>query len=274
MPQDKYLDINGLRLHYLDWGNNGHQPMLLLHGFTAHAHVWDDFALNFGSYYHVIALDQRGHGESQWSKEGSYSIEDHFVDLTNFVETLGLRKLILVGHSMGGRNALFYTACNSVNVERLVLIDARPGNNPESSEALRHLLLNLPLEEGSLDEVVRKVYALYPYLSREICYHMVSHGYKQMRNGKLVPKYDVRMSLHLERSEYAVGDLWPLMNNLSCSTLVIRGEESSFLSRQDAKKMCELIPKSGYREIPHATHMPAQENPDATKRAILDFLND
>jgi len=131
-PQDKYLDLNGLRLHYLDWGNDGHQPMLLLHGFMAHAHVWDHFVLGFRSLFHLIVLDQRGHGESEWSKEGAYTIEDHYVDLANFVETLGLRNLILVGHSMGGRNALFYTAYNSHNVERLILVDARATNTPQS----------------------------------------------------------------------------------------------------------------------------------------------
>jgi len=80
-PKDEYVDLNGLRLHYLDWGNDGFQPILLLHGFMAHAHVWDDFALAFRAQYHVIALDQRGHGESQWCEDGAYSISDHFSDI-------------------------------------------------------------------------------------------------------------------------------------------------------------------------------------------------
>jgi len=105
-PEDRYLDINGLRLHYLDWGNYGLQPMLLLHGFLSHAHAWDDFALNFRSRFHVIALDQRGHGESEWSREAAYTLDDYFVDIARFVEALNLRKLILIGHSMGGAKRL------------------------------------------------------------------------------------------------------------------------------------------------------------------------
>jgi pimeloyl-ACP methyl ester carboxylesterase len=90
MPKDTTLDIKGLRLHYLDWGKSGKQPMLLLHGFMAHAHVWDDFAQTFRTRYHVIALDQRGHGETQWCEDGVYSIYDHFSDIFCFVEILDL----------------------------------------------------------------------------------------------------------------------------------------------------------------------------------------
>ena len=79
--EDKYLDINSLRLHYLDLGNDENRPMLLLHGFMAHAHVWDAFSLHFRKHFHIIALDQRGHGESQWSKEAAYSMDEHFSDL-------------------------------------------------------------------------------------------------------------------------------------------------------------------------------------------------
>src|SRR4030042_5227817 len=136
-PKEKYLDVNGIRLHYLDWGNYKLQPILLLHGFMAHAHVWDDFGQNFRTRYHVIALDQRGHGETQWCEDGAYSIYDHFSDIVCFVEILGLRDLILIGHSMGGRNALFYTACNPNMVEQLILADIRPGNDPKSSKALK-----------------------------------------------------------------------------------------------------------------------------------------
>ena len=271
--REKWLDINGLHLHYLDWGHDRHQTILLLHGFMAHAHVWDDFAFSFRSRYHVVALDQRGHGESQWSEEGAYTIEDHFVDLTNFIETLGLKNIILIGHSMGGRNALFYTAYNSDNVERLVLVDARPANSQQSSEALKNLLINLPLQAGSFEETVRKVQAVYPHISREMCYHIVIYGYKQMPDGKFGPKYDKRMGLQSERGGYATEDLRLVMKNITCPTLVIRGEESPFLSRQDVQEMCEIIPQAEWKEIPKSAHMPAQENSEIFNSAILDFIS-
>lgn len=272
-PKDKYLNVNGLRLHYLDWGNSRLQPMLLLHGFMAHAHVWDNFALSFRTQFHIIALDQRGHGESQWVEEGSYSIYDHFSDIANFIEMLKLKDLVLIGHSMGGRNAILYTACNSHNVERLILVDARPCSNPIASRALKHLLIHLPLQAISLDEVVQEVHAIYPYLSWKICQHIANYGFKQMPDGKFVPKYDMRMIEQTKRSGYDIEDLWFFIKNIACPTLVVRGEKSPFLSKKVAQKMCRLIPKAELEEISESTHLPAQENPKAFNRVISHFLN-
>ncbi len=272
-PNEKYLNINGIHFHYLDWGNIGHQPILLLHGFMAHAYVWDDFGQTFRNRYHVIALDQRGHGETQWCIDGAYSIYDYFSDIVCFVEILGLRDLIIIGHSMGGRNALIYTACYPENVERLVLIDARPGNDPASSKALKNLIKHIPLQAGSCEEVVEKINTLSPYLSKEVCSHIVVRGFKKMRNEMMLPKFDVGMIQQLEKLDYDTEDLWPFLQNVNCLSLVIRGERSSFLSKKVAQRICRLIPNAELREIPKSSHFPAQENPIALNEVISEFLN-
>lgn len=271
-PQDRYVDINGLRMHYLDWGNRGLQPMLLLHGFSAHAHIWDTFAPSFSSHYHVIALDQRGHGETECPEEAAYTLDDHFADIVCLTEELHLKDIVLIGHSMGGRNALFYTACMPENVDRLVLVDARPGNDPQGSKALEHLLTNLPLQSGSIDHIVQKVRSLFPYLSRDVGQNIVSHGYNKLNNGQFVPKYDVRMSLDTERAGYLVEDLWVFLGNVVCPTLVVRGKESPFISRQEARKMCRFIPTAELKEIPDSTHLPLLENPMVFGDVVSDFL--
>ena len=96
IPRDKYIRVNQLRLHYLDWGGNGDKVILLLHGFMGHAHVWDDLASDLSARFHVLALDQRGHGDSEWSKEACYSIDSHFSDISIFIESLGLEKVIIL----------------------------------------------------------------------------------------------------------------------------------------------------------------------------------
>jgi pimeloyl-ACP methyl ester carboxylesterase len=272
-PKEKYLDVNGIRLHYLDWGNRELQPVLLLHGFMAHAHIWDDLALAFRAQYRVIALDQRGHGESQWCEDGAYSISDHFSDLVCFIEGLGLKDLIIIGHSMGGRNASFYTACNPNMVEQLILVDIRPGNDPASSKALKNLLNHISLQAAPVEEVVKKIRTLSPYLSKEICDHIVAHGFKKIPNGMMAPKFDVRMIQQLEKMDYGTEDLWPFFKNIICRSLVIRGKRSSFLSKKVAQKICRFIPNVELREIPESTHFPAQENPIVFNKVISDFLN-
>jgi pimeloyl-ACP methyl ester carboxylesterase len=271
--EDKYLDINDLRLHYLEWGNYWSRPMLLLHGFMGHAHVWDPFSIEFRNHYHIIALDQRGHGESQWSNEAAYSIDDHFSDLAGFVRALDLWDLVLIGHSMGGRNALFFAACLPGRVHRLILVDSRLGNSTGSSSALMQLLLHFPLQADSLGQVIEWIRSLYPNIPKETSHHIAKYGYKRSEFGRYVPKYDTRMSSQCEKAKYLAENIWPFLKNISCSTLVVRGKESPFLTREDAKKMCSVLPNAVLKEIPHATHMPAQENPDAFNLVVSNFLS-
>jgi len=145
-PRDVYIIVNGLRLHYLEWDNPGRPVLLLLHGLTSHAHSWDHCAATLhGAGYRLIALDQRGHGESDWAPAGAYALEDHFVDLCAVIDMIAAGTVTIVGHSMGGRNALFYAACHPERLSRLILIEARPGNSAPAARTLRDHLMRLPL---------------------------------------------------------------------------------------------------------------------------------
>lgn len=233
-PQSKRIRVNGFELHYLDWGTSDRQSILLLHGFLSHARIWDSFASRISSKYHVLALDQRGHGLSSWSKDGAYSLDDHFSDLTGFIELLDLKNLIIIGHSMGGRNALFYTACCPERVKGLILVDARPANTDESVSALKNLL----------------------------------SGFKPgAANG-----YDPNLILGVELAGYMVEELWSFMEGLTCPTLVIRGEYSRFLSREEAERMCRLIQSAEFVEMPRTSHLPMLENPAVFRDTVLLFL--
>lgn len=266
--------MDGLRLHYLDWGRSALQPLLLLHGFMAHARVWDEFARKVKDSYHVLALDQRGHGESQWSVEGAYTIDDHFADIAQMVETLDLNDLILIGHSMGGRNALIYVACLPRRVQKLILVDARPGDNPHAREALREHLCHLPMQASSRAMLIRAFRGLYPHLPPETCRHIAKFGYLRSANGNMIPKYDQKMAFLSESAGFTAEDLSPFMENVVCPTLIIRGEHSPFLSRQGAKRMCAAISQARLVEIGGSTHMPAQEKPRTFQKVVLDFLKE
>ena len=109
-PEDRYVDVDGLKLHYLDWGGDGKPKMLCLHGAAQNAHMWDFTALAYCDRYHVLSLDQRGHGDSGWAPDEDYGRDAHQRDISGFVEALGLDNFVLVGLSMGGSNAIAYTA--------------------------------------------------------------------------------------------------------------------------------------------------------------------
>ena len=123
---DGIVAVNGLRLHYLDWGGADKPAMILIHGIERHAHTFDHIAPEFTRDYRLIALDMRGHGDSAWSPEGAYLVEDHVTDLEGVIRGLGLRRVTLWGNSTGGRVAQVYAGLHPDMVERLIVEDVGP----------------------------------------------------------------------------------------------------------------------------------------------------
>src|SRR5258705_6898065 len=102
-PGDCFVAVNGLRIHYLDWGSNGKPPLILLHGIGRVAHTFDHLAPHFSASHHVIAVDMRGHGDSDWDPGGAYLVEDYVSDIEGLAAELKLRDIVLWGNSTGGR---------------------------------------------------------------------------------------------------------------------------------------------------------------------------
>ena len=98
--RDETLTLNGLRFHYRDWGNPQASPLVLLHGYTSHARSWDTIARRLADRFRVLALDQRGHGESEHAAD--YDEQRLLEDLAAFVDALGLATFAPVGFSIGG----------------------------------------------------------------------------------------------------------------------------------------------------------------------------
>ncbi|MFB3091666.1 MAG: alpha/beta fold hydrolase, partial [Dehalococcoidia bacterium] len=153
-PQDKTVSVNGLNLHYLDWGTEGRPMMVLLHGLRGHAHSWDDVSMALLRDYHVLALDQRGRGDSGWATDGDYSGKAYVSDLLGFCDALKLDSFILVGHSMGGRNSLSFAGQHSGRLQKLIIVDIGPTVDPRGSQRIDQELRDVPEEFDSFEAVV------------------------------------------------------------------------------------------------------------------------
>src|SRR5215470_8670744 len=126
LPDEHHLLLGRMRLAYLDWGTPGRPPVVFLHGGGLNAHTWDLVCLALRRERHCVALDQRGHGESEWSPQMDYSTETHARDLDAFVGALGLERFVLVGMSLGGVNSLAWAGQHSPRLAGLVLVDVGP----------------------------------------------------------------------------------------------------------------------------------------------------
>ena len=130
LARDETVTLDGLRFHYRDWGDPAAPPLVLLHGFTGNARQWDTFARAMADRYRVLALDQRGHGETDWPPDQGYSAARVHEDFIAFVATLGLERLAVVGFSFGCEVAYGYAVMHPAQVSRLVLVE--PGDPPDT----------------------------------------------------------------------------------------------------------------------------------------------
>ncbi len=125
LPEHHSIDAE-LRLHYVDWGMRGKMPVVFLHGGGLTARTWDIVCLGLRDDYHCLALDLRGHGDSEWSPTCDYHFDAHVRDLRAFVEQLGLARFVLVGQSLGGITATRYAIGYPDDVAALVAVDVGP----------------------------------------------------------------------------------------------------------------------------------------------------
>lgn len=264
-PVDRLLDVNGLRLHVLDWGGEGRTPLLLLHGFTGHAHAWDTLAIALQPHFRVLALDQRGHGDSD--PADVYNPAVAFDDLAGVLERLGIASLILVGLSMGGRTAMYFAAKRPVMVSKLVVVDI----GPEISARASAPPSGPPEPETweSIEQAAQHLNRANPYPGIHYYRWVVSHSLRQRADGRLVWKWHPSIK---ERRSPGDVDWWALLREITPPTLVLRGADSHVLDRDVAERMVKELPHGSLVEIPRAVHTLHEDNPDAVLAALKPFL--
>lgn len=259
LGQDKFITINGLQLHYVEWGAADHPPMVLLHGFQSNAHTWDTFSHAMSADYHVLALEQRGHGDSVWAPDGDYTPEAFARDAAAFIDALGVAPTLLIGHSMGGRYAAMVTANHPDRVSKLVMIDT-PAELPSN---IAELLAqqpdqdNLPEPEtfDAFEAIIGKATAEYPLTPeaelRRANYHNLYRG----ADGKWHWKWDLNL---IERERISriltMDDLYTVFPQIQCPTLLCRGAQSPLLTAEVAQKMVDHLPNGRFEEIADAAH--------------------
>jgi pimeloyl-ACP methyl ester carboxylesterase len=264
------ITLNGLRFHYLDWGSEGAPPLLLLHGFTGHAQHWGYVAGELRSRFHVLALDQRGHGDSEWAPVyGSGPMVD---DLAAFVDTLGLDELSLVGMSMGGINALLYTATHGDRVARLVLGDIGPEVATVGIERIRQQVASRDTFE-SIDDAYEFQREGNPRATPWALRERVEHNLLELPDGTLTWKYDRALrDGSASRVDTARDEQWERWREIAVPTLVVRGAESDILSPEIAQRMIDEQPNAELVTIEDAGHTLTLDQPEAFVAVVGAWL--
>ncbi len=280
-PEDKWVSVNGLRMHYLDWGGDRtKKPLILMHGIGGHAHQFDELAPRMTDKWRVVALDARGCGDSDWSREG-YSAQSFASDIGQFALATGLYPFDYYGHSQGSRVGMPLGAYFGHLVDNLVLGDYGP--MPDPSPAGRQTASSR-MQSGNRERPRG-------FFSDQMAFDWhreddqdasdaeiwatVRHTYRTNWDGILVPKTDPEIRWLLGRTALKEGPfLWDCVEKISCRALVLRGETSAVLDEAQARKMVATIPNGNgvFGEVPGVGHGLHNEDMEATLDIIRSFF--
>ncbi len=271
-PKDEYVQANGLRLHYLDWRGDSDRVVVMVHGGTGNAHDWDGLAQSLREDYRVLSLDQRGHGDSDWSREG-YWPQQLAEDLSGFVDALGLAHFDLVSQSMGAWTSIAYAGDRWEKLRHLVLTDFGPEVGRESAREIRSNITDRPLGFRGAEEAVEWLQKAYPTRPRSLLERRVQHGMRTNWARRLVWKHDpeftwITGSAGLKATPF----LWEQLARIKCSTLILRGDRSTILTPEIRDRMLAAVPHAESAEVPDCWHFLYDENPKEFTRLTQAFL--
>ena len=276
-PESRYLAVNGLRLHHMDWGNPSAPHLVYVHGLSGTAHGFDGPAHHFRGRFHNIATDVRGRGESQWSPAGAYQYGDYASDLEGIVDQLGLERFTLVGTSMGGVISMAYAGANPGRLERLVINDIGP-DLESGSQRIFQAFTSAPDEFASLEEALtylRQARPVLAQLSKADHQERALYELRQEPAGRWVWKMDPAIARQWAQHGGPAPrpPLWPVLERISCPTMVVWGMESDVLSEAQARRMVEVLPRGQLVAVPGVGHAPPLMEPVALA-ALERFLAD
>ena len=271
--RSRNIVLRQMRFHYLEWGASDAQPIVLLHGGHQSAHSWDLVSLHLAQRYRVLALDQRGHGDSEWARDVTYSNHEMSLDAEAFISVLGLERPILMGHSMGGRNAMLLTRRNPSMLHALVIVDV----GPELSDRGRAVIAGFVRDNeefDDLDHFVRNVQQYDPYRSRAHIERTVKYNMLRRADGKFVSKCDAN-----PRRLGVVRGTGPQENitleeahAFDLPVLLVRGANSRILTADAAERFRDALPRGTLVTVPNCGHNVHGQNTKGFIEAVSGFL--
>jgi esterase len=267
--EERDVRVGGLRLRVRTWGARERPTVVLLHGGSAHSHWWDFVAPALADRFHLVAPDLRGHGDSDHAQPAAYALDDYAGDVAALAAALRLDRFALVGHSLGAFIAVRLAERNPAAVRRLVLVDGRPRSG-FGRAALVTRLQHLPHPEFTDGEDAVRRFRLLPSGTSarpEVLRHVALAGLRPCPNGSFTLKFD-----RTAFAQYGGLDVSHGIASLSCSTLFVRGGESTFVTAATMEDMAAQCPHGETAEIAGAHHHVMLDRPEALAACLGEFL--
>ncbi|MEC9113877.1 MAG: alpha/beta hydrolase [Actinomycetota bacterium] len=261
------------RFHLLEWGDPSLPTLLFLHGGNQSAHSWDLVSLHLADRFHIIAPDQRGHGDSEWARDADYSSHAMAADAHAILSQFNIDQPIVIGHSMGGMNTLRLALEQPNLLDRLVLVDVGPELSDAGAKTIRNFVID-NREFDDLEDFIQNVQKYDPYRSREHIERTVKYNLLQRADGKYISKRDHGPRLATTQTQREQSDRFSLSDASSISqpTLVIRGADSNLFSPEAAQRFAEALPQGQLETVPDSGHNVHGQNTSGFLAALIPFL--
>lgn len=274
-----------LKMHYVDWGNEGKPLLALVHGTLDHARSWDWVAKALRGDFHVVAPDLRGHGDSAWALGGDYSMLGYVTDLAQMLAQINSFPAVLVGHSLGAGIVLQYAGVFPEHVAKVVAIEGL-GPTPRRGEHgqrptyerihqwvkhQRDLATRHPRRYKSVDEAVERTRERHTRLTPEQARHITAHGLSRNEDGTYSWKFDNYLRASGMAYPYHEDDTVGIWSRIAAPTLLVNGEQS-FAARGDGDERVKAFPNAHSVTIPKANHWVHHDQLEAFLRVVREFL--
>ena len=270
---DHFVKVGDLNLHYLEWGDAGAPPVVMVHGLTGNAHAFDLLAPHFAQRYHVVSVDVRGRGDSDWAADGDYSNDAYVADLEGLRQFLGFERFSLVGTSMGGRISLTYAGGYPDRVERTVLNDIGPEVDPRGGSRIATSSRDAVTTFDTLDQVMawhRENRVGFSAMSDAQQRAASGHAVKALPEGGYTWKMDPAVRSDPRRPDPEAS--WKLARRISGPVLLVRGGASDLLSPEIAQRMVAEMQDCREVEVPGVGHAPTLLEPEAFG-PVMEFFS-
>lgn len=266
-PVDKFITVNGLRIHYLDWGNAAAQPLILLHGIARMAHAFDHLVPHLAKNFHVIAVDMRGHGDSGWHAEGAYRVEDYTSDIEALIEHLQLRNLVLWGASTGGRVVQMIAGRRPDWVSSVIVEDVGPERPAAISNRRGERMAKEANGWAGVDEMLVQIKVENPRASDAILRNLAQQGSKKREDGRIVWKRDPAIL-----KGFVPTELWSTVRKIKAPIIYVLGGVSSIVPPETQQELRAALPQSQIVMMPGLGHYPSDEKPEDFLAIVDRFL--
>ncbi len=266
-PVDRYFSSGGLRIHYLDWGNDRATPLVLLHHISSNGHTWDFFAPDVRNRYRVLAVDMRGHGDSDWADEGNYTTEHYAADVVALIQHLDLSQVILLGGSTGGRVALVTAALAPDRAAALIMEDVGAVRPATISQGFADRVAAGDPQFDTVEEWARHLQGRNARTPYHVFQHLALHGTKRLPTGKLGLKRDA-----LIQRDFVPLELWHYVERVRAPFLLLVGSESAIVGQDQQTRFRQIRPDIEIVTVQGAGHIIVHDKPEEFEGLVLDFL--